>query len=312
MTEFRISLGHLLPIVALFVQTGCHASAPGFPVILPDGRRMLFHCEGKGAPTVVLESAYATPWMAWDNISSAISRRTRVCGYNRAGLTGSDPARLPRDGDAIATDLDAGLRAARIKPPYLLVAHSIGGLYARIFYARHSRSVVGMVLVDPSVEHQEQRFAQALPGSGGSSLEPVLAPARECVRSGRAVLSGLPATIPTHCGNDPKQVVAVWSDMASELENMGGSTSAQIDEGPKSYGSLPLIVLTAGKTYYPPFEQVWKALHDEIAQRSSRGQSLIISNSGHNMLHDAPGAVVSAVDDVLDMVNNPDMAQIAK
>ena len=272
---------------------------------------MLFHCQGKGLPVVVLESGYATPWQGWGTVYSALVRRARVCGYNRAGISGSDPAPLPRDGAAVAADLFAGLHAARIAPPYVLVGHSIGGLYIRAFYAQHPRQVVGMVLVDPSVEDQKQRFAWAFPGSGGTSLDPVARPARECIETARAVLAGQPAKIPARCGSDPKLVADNWLNMLSELENLDGATSAEVDHGPQRYGALPLIVLTGASTYHGPLEQFWLKMHGEIAVRSTRGESRLVINSGHTMINDQPNAVVQAINDVIKMVRNGKKASIA-
>ena len=294
----RWALRSLL-LSALIATAGCAAPGSDLRVRLPDGRRMLFHCEGKGGPVVVLEAAYASPWQSWGVVQPALARRTRVCSYNRAGILGSDPGPLPRDGNAIAADLAAGLHAARIAPPYVLVGHSIGGLYVRAFYAQHPKQVAGMVLVDPSAEDQEQRFAWAFPGSGGDGLEPLKHPARECVQTARAVLAGKTATIPVHCGSDPKVVVGIWSNELSELESLGGSTSSEIDNGPQSYGTLPLIVLTAASTYRGPPQQVWMEMHRKIAAKSTRGETRLVANSGHNIPHDRSNEVVAAVNDVL-------------
>ena len=55
------------------------------------------------------------------------------------------------------------MKAAKIHPPYLLVGHSIGGLYARAFDERFDNQVAGMVLLDSSHEEQIWRFAKGEP-----------------------------------------------------------------------------------------------------------------------------------------------------
>ena len=138
------------------------AGHPGRLVMLPDHRRLNLRCSGHGSPTVVLEGGFGADSLAWYKVQPALAARYRVCAYDRAGAGFSDPAPAPRDGAAIARDLDAGLRAAGIGGPFVLVGHSSGGLYARIFADLRPKDVIGMVLVDPSVPHQDLRFAERL------------------------------------------------------------------------------------------------------------------------------------------------------
>jgi pimeloyl-ACP methyl ester carboxylesterase len=57
------------------------------------------------------------------------------------------------------------LKQSQLKPPYVLVAHSYGGTFARCFLQNHSTDVAGMVLVEtgqetalpPDVENDQYR-----------------------------------------------------------------------------------------------------------------------------------------------------------
>jgi pimeloyl-ACP methyl ester carboxylesterase len=55
---------------------------------------------------------------------------------------------------------EMAVRAARLKPPYVLVAHSTGGLVARQYTSAHPRRVAGLVLVDAMA-----RLASLQPGT---------------------------------------------------------------------------------------------------------------------------------------------------
>ncbi|MBK9409271.1 MAG: alpha/beta hydrolase [Gemmatimonadetes bacterium] len=59
--------------------------------------------------------------------------------------------------------MHAALRAARLPPPYLLVGHSAGGLYVRVFAATYPAEVVGLVLVDPVPEDFNSRAQRESP-----------------------------------------------------------------------------------------------------------------------------------------------------
>src|SRR5579859_5390461 len=111
----------LLVLAAIGVGSAVGALNPGDPyaqsgriVRLPDHRALNFRCSGRGAPTVLLEAGFGAGSNAWGKVAPRIAQVTQVCAYDRAGFGFSDPGPMPRDGAAIARDLDAGLKAARI------------------------------------------------------------------------------------------------------------------------------------------------------------------------------------------------------
>ncbi len=53
---------------------------------------------------------------------------------------------------AITADLHLLLANSVIAPPYVVVGHSVGGIFARLFAPRYPQEVAGMVLVDSSHE----------------------------------------------------------------------------------------------------------------------------------------------------------------
>src|SRR5438552_7312373 len=133
------------------IQEAVDRSSTAMPGHLIDvgGRRLYVHCTGSGSPTVVLVSGLAeasTYWGGW--IAPAVAQNTTVCVYDRAGQGWSDPPVSPQDGVAVATDLHTLLDHAQIPGPYVLVGHSTGGAYARLFAARYPDQVAGMVMLD--------------------------------------------------------------------------------------------------------------------------------------------------------------------
>ena len=74
---------------------------------------------------------------------------SRVCSYDRPGYGWSDPADAAIDATLTSQQLYALLEAAtKEQGPYILVGHSIGGAYLRMFAAQHREEVAGLVLVD--------------------------------------------------------------------------------------------------------------------------------------------------------------------
>jgi pimeloyl-ACP methyl ester carboxylesterase len=62
------------------------------------------------------------------------------------GEAGSEPAPFPQDGVDVATDLHTLLDRAKVAGPFVLVGHSSGAAYIRIFAGCYPEEVSGMVL----------------------------------------------------------------------------------------------------------------------------------------------------------------------
>ena len=128
-------------------STGASTQAPG-ELIDVGGHRLHLNCVGTGSPTVILESGLGETGAYWEWISTAVARDTRVCVYDRAGRGWSDPSSVAQDGIAVATDLHNLLDRGHVPGPFVLVGHSSGAQYVRIFAGRYPEHVTGMVLLD--------------------------------------------------------------------------------------------------------------------------------------------------------------------
>jgi pimeloyl-ACP methyl ester carboxylesterase len=119
------------------------------------GRRMRIVCMGprrSDKPTIILEAGAFGFAADFGEVQDQLTAKgLRNCAYDRAGMGYSDPSPKPRDGIAIAEDLEALLKAARIPPPYVMVGHSMGGLRLREFAGRNPDAVLGVVLVDAAM-----------------------------------------------------------------------------------------------------------------------------------------------------------------
>jgi hypothetical protein len=116
------------------------------------GYRLAIRCQGKGSPTVVLESGFDNGGGQWLLVQSRLAKTTRVCSYDRAGIGASD-RRLPDTApqvDRVVDELHTLLSRAGIPGPYVLGGHSIGGFFIRLFTLRYPNEVAGLVTVDGS------------------------------------------------------------------------------------------------------------------------------------------------------------------
>lgn len=62
-------------------------------------------------------------------------------------------------------------------------------------------------------------------------------------------------------------------------------------------------MLTGGRGYGPKLRAQWvDGLQTEMAHLSSNGKQVVLSNSGHGIMLDAPGAVADAAQEVCNLV----------
>ena len=87
----------------------------------------------EGTPTVVFESGDHDSMVTWLPIFEDISKITSVFAYNRPGLGGSKNNTAIKSASDLVSRLRGLLEQAGHKPPFILVGHSYGGIFANVF-----------------------------------------------------------------------------------------------------------------------------------------------------------------------------------
>ena len=229
------------------------------------GRKLEMMRAGQGSPTVVFDAGLGYTLDTWSNILPRVAELTTAVSYSRAGMGASEPASSPRTLDAIVDDLRSLLEKAGLTGPYVLVGHSIGGLYMRYFATKYPAEVAGLVLVDGSHERQAIEFAK---------------------------LTGAPP--PPRPAPDPKQPASL------EIAGFGPIMTAGSFGLAGKLPDVPMAVLTAARLgtslqETPERRKVWRDLHAELFQQSSYGIHIVTAKSGHFIHRDEPDLVVDAI-----------------
>jgi pimeloyl-ACP methyl ester carboxylesterase len=97
---------------------------------------------------VVFEGGSRSTIDKWGAVPQLLAHDTSVFVYNRPGYGHSEVAGTPRDGRTVVEELRGVLRHKGLKPPYVLVGHSLGGLYMQLFARAYPDEVKALVLVD--------------------------------------------------------------------------------------------------------------------------------------------------------------------
>lgn len=269
------------------------------------GYRLHYQVQGEGpGPTVVVETGRMNPSSFWLNVQQELAGTVRVVTYDRAGYGWSDPAPTHRSGRRVVDDLHTLLHKAEVPGPYLLVGHSLGSMYVRLFAERFPSEVAGLVLVDPYSEGEVLGQAPELKRSQVRFVRVAQVLARfGVVQALIALFPGMtrPVTsaFPPAMGPLLRAQLAsaqLWQAVAREwagLDEMVAQLAIQ-----QGFGDLPLTVISAGRQEVP--DALW-ALQKEsqaaLTRLSSRGRLVMVPECGHGVPLEEPGvrAIVDAV-----------------
>jgi pimeloyl-ACP methyl ester carboxylesterase len=242
------------------------------------GHQLYIHCTGTGTPTVIMEAGYGDVGQTWSLVQPEVARFTRACSYDRADLGLSDPGPDPRHSLQIVDELHTLLGNAGIEGPFVLVGHSMGGLYMRLYAGRHRQDVVGLVLVDSAHPDQFRRQAAVLPPESP----------------------------------DDSESLRFYRDWFTNAPDDPTLDPALFEAG--SLGDMPLVVLTAPNKEraadFPAelnarFNQIWVELQEELVQLSSNSIHVISDKSQHFIQRDQPELVVDAIRQVITAMSTP-------
>ena len=260
-TRRRSSLFHF-GVLALLAMAAM-AAAEHRLVSIGD-RRLSIDCDGDRSQreTVVLIAGQGRTSQDWARVQPAVSGFARVCSYDRAGSGESDKVDQPQSIDEIVDDLHRLLNAAGEKAPYILVGHSIAGIYCRRYAMRFPRDVAGFLFLDSSHEEQIWRLHEVDPKG------------------------------PTPSGGRD-DIFLVQGRRLDWHTNAPLIVIAQGKPGP------PIPQLTAEQN--AGFGRVWRELQQDLATRSPKGQFRVADQSGHFIQIDQPELVVQAIRDLVQL-----------
>lgn len=256
--------------IASFLLAAC-ANAPRTPaerfVDDIESGRLPYAISGGNRPTIVLQAGLGDGKQTWRDVAEGLAKRHSVFAYDRPGYGASQATEAPRDPCTIASELRSQLRAANIQPPYLLVGHSLGGLYQYVFAKMYPGEVAGIVLLDPTHPMHWQRMQDEVP---------VTAATVKVARS--LAFSGI-----MRREFDAQSVCLERIDTLRPLE-------------------IPSRLLVSSR--FKPmekgdFEALVKRLRQDWQRLTRASQIEVVDGTGHYIQNDRPQAVVSAVDGLI-------------
>ncbi len=261
----------VLALTAVLTVSGCASIPMGLRhSATVEGRSIAYVANGAPGPTVVFESGLGDGLSSWGSVYDLTGEFAGVFAYSRPGYSngflpiGSAKARTADDAAVI---LKKTLEKTGTPPPYILVGHSIGGLYVLEFARDYPELVAGLVLVDARLP----------------------AFTRRCLAAGVKPCS-------------PPAIATLMAPPHIRAELNGISESEQAGPEPIDIGSIPTILLAATKP--PPGaslegQAVWLEVQQEFADDLASGRLQIAQDAGHYIHKDAPEMVIAAIRELL-------------
>ncbi len=120
------------------------------------GKKQYVLVQGTGNPTVVFITGKGRPQTDFKKVYSKIKKEVQIFSYDRASTGQSQAFNNDRTVDTMAYELNELLLKEKIKPPFILVGHSLGTYIMRCFVNMYPTRVSGLVFVEPAHEYEYQ------------------------------------------------------------------------------------------------------------------------------------------------------------
>jgi pimeloyl-ACP methyl ester carboxylesterase len=253
----------------------------------------------QAGPTVVFESGLSATLDCWHHVAPAVAEFAPVVIYERAGVGWSEASPQPHDAIQTSAQLQQLLRELDVKPPYILVGHSMGGLYVLGHAIQFPEAVAGAVLVDAS--HPQQTKGED-PAHGDLARRVRFIAATAPFGTARLVLNAGLAPVPQDAFIHDRHLAAnsTRGHLQTVLREIEAwNTLTRQVTATNGLAGKPLIVLTAGADH----DADWFPLQRELAALSSRGVQRTLTNATHISILDLPehaAVVTSAIREVVE------------
>lgn len=255
----------IIAIAVAISASGCASLADTRQATTPDGT-FSYAIAGSGSPAVVFESGLGDGKEAWRPLFAEVGKFTTAFAYDRGGYGGSTAHSPDRSAKEIVEELRALLKAATIDPPFVLVGHSIGGLYVNLFARTYPAEVAGVVFV----EGRHEDFSRRCKAAHAIACEP------------------------------PAFLIPLVGGGAMEEYKSAPASMQQVRDA-AAFPPVPFVVLTGtGKLLEgPAFNRIWLETQKELSEMSPLGKHVKCNHCGHYVQTDDPGLVIDAIREVI-------------
>lgn len=251
----------------------------------------------EGQPVLVFESGLGTPMDHWDRILEGAAQHAPVVTYDRPGIGESEANGVEPTVKVVSDRLLQLLQHLEVEPPYVLVGHSLGGLYVRGFANYYPETLAGLIIIDPADFTETQVNKRAYYEPLDWSEEQV-----------DETLTRITKKLANRNIDAPPSIQAESKVLADQRAEDFAEIHA------KALPDIPVHMITGGRFDYPKHlrskefdEEIvfrTKMAHrvqrwTDVIQSVSKGMLLYSGDAGHFVHYDDPDLVVASIGMVL-------------
>jgi pimeloyl-ACP methyl ester carboxylesterase len=252
------------------------AALPPIQAMQTRAGRLTYIVSGEGSPTILLFNGAGVSLEGWRPLFPAIERIGTVFAWNRFGMQGSDAPGARQTGTVVIGSVRELLGYAGLQPPYVLVARSLGGLFANLFARLYPQEVAGVLFLE-ATHPDDQEALQGHEDQLVKSLGKLLELPEFFLRANVEAELG--------CAAETAQEIAAAGD----------------------FPPVPVRVLTGGLTprgtqQSPAVVGAKRANQSDLARLSPLGEHVIAQKSGHFPQLTEPELVLQVLSDLVEQV----------
>ncbi|WP_316829660.1 alpha/beta hydrolase [Pedobacter aquatilis] len=267
--------------------------------------------KGIGNCTVVFESGLGSDLTIWKAIQDSLAQNAVTISYNRAGVTLSEPSNSLLTNESVNNDLSELLEKTACPKPYVVVGHSMGGIYLRRFIKKNEHNIGGIVFVDAAHPLQMKMASEKLLKS--VSVPPVWL-IKFLMNTGlyRLIFSyvGFPPEVPAkHPINIQQKRFFYLSFNETMKEAKNDKVNFEEAEQYNNYGNIPFAVITgtssirtkgiSDEVIREEYQDLVSRLQEDFLKLSTNSWLVKAEKSGHVTQASEPQLIVNEIRKVI-------------
>ncbi len=240
--------------------------------------------------TIIFENGGGSSISEWKKtirnqptVTSCAKRLASVFMYDRSGIGKSNPDLSvtvvnPITAEKTIDRLLYILNQQRIKPPYILLVHSYGGIYGQYFVRKYPNLISGIIFIDPVVVNYKYP---------------------------RSLIKKLNQYLPITEKHTAEYMYRNYKDAsftADTLYTLLGydSTTKQINRLPPLNSNIPIVILAS--TEMNKTKPKWYEYQRELSKQSLKSKLLTVKSS-HYIMQDKPEIVCRELENLINQLN---------
>lgn len=138
--------------------------APG-QLVEVSGKKMHLSIKGEGPNTIVLLSGLGTaaPVLDFEPLVNEMSKNNKVVVVEPFGYGWSDETKKQRIVENIIEEIRTALKKANIEGPYILMPHSISGIYSMYYVHQYPNEIKAVIGIDATLPKALEYFHESAP-----------------------------------------------------------------------------------------------------------------------------------------------------